>query len=111
MIEKVYVYHQGMTEWAASHPGSGNIAVGETAAEAVELFTKAWADRTPLEFVYEHPPTKRAAAVAGTSGLSELSYYHRLARHFHPDVAAGRTFTADEIMEIVNLEWEKVTNK
>jgi hypothetical protein len=108
----VYLWQTGPRTWMAYHPQSGFGGCGESRAEALDVFHRAWNDRSTVRVVEHAPPRARREddprePIPDEQQTRQPGYavYKRLCKRFHSDVHPGAMFSADQVMVAVNELW------
>jgi hypothetical protein len=107
----VYVYSTMPREWMAREIVTGIAAVAPSRDEALKLWESVWNQRAPFTVKNEAPPRPKRpddpkpAAPAIEGDTIAATFHKKLIRRFHSDLVGDRTFTADEVLAIVNEAW------
>jgi hypothetical protein len=97
------------------YEGVSGITVDATSKdEAIGEFNNIWNFRTPVQWIYEAPKRpKRPDVIPQTDRLleHESAFRRTITRRFHSDLVGDRTFSADEVLAIVNEAWDMTRPK
>jgi hypothetical protein len=110
-LVNVWIYPYLPNEWHCQ-TFEGITGIGRTRDEAKATFDRDWNQRAPYHLIEGHPPRpKRPGDAAPASAAIEAdtagTAFHRARlRRFHSDLVGDRrTFTADDVLAIVNECW------
>ena len=113
----LYVWPTGPRSWMTMHPQSGLGSAGESRAEALEVFHRAWNDRSTVRVVDHAPPRARRdddpkPTAAVIEGDTIAAAFHRaLLKAFHSDRHGHRSYTGDEVVTTINRLWDEAAAK